>query len=82
MVGIVTTCFEKMLPLSQDMLLTSWVWVNETCKGGAQNSELWKSIRTTIERVLVIPVNIHQFKWFNLYFNNTSVSFPLFYMSF
>ncbi len=53
------TCLKERSPLSEDLLFIAWKWASKTVKGGASKSILWKTMRKTLEEVLVIPLNKH-----------------------
>ncbi len=66
MTGAAITCLKERTPLSEDMLFIAWKWSAKVEEGGSSKSRIWKTLKETLEKTLVIPLNRRHWMWFKM----------------
>ncbi len=68
-------CFDKKVPLSEDLLFISWTWAKATYKEKVLESPLWQNISRVLKKVLAIPLNPRDWAWFKMNVFKSAVTF-------
>ncbi len=80
MMGLLTesilTCLKQRTPLSEDLLFIVWKWSAKVEKGGTSESNLWKTLKETLEKTLVIPLVKRHWEWFKMNVLYSAVETP------